>query len=73
VVRHGEAASANQKAFRNILKCRKKQITLDKFFVRQRPSESQAGSKDRKEKKNKPQEDSYLMFLWKGAPLSNNN
>jgi hypothetical protein len=40
VVRHGEAVSANQKAFRNILKRRQKQITLDRFFVRQRPSES---------------------------------
>jgi hypothetical protein len=29
--------------------------------------------RDRKEKKKKPQEDSYLMFLWKGTPLPNNN
>jgi hypothetical protein len=60
--------------FRNILKCRQKQITLDKFCVRQRPSESQAESSGAKrQKKKKPQEDSYLMFLWKGTPLLNNN
>jgi hypothetical protein len=59
--------------FRNILKRRRK-TPLDNFFVRERPSGSQAesnGAKRQKEKKKKPQEDSYLMFLWKGTPLPN--
>jgi transposase-like protein len=45
---------ATQFGMANILKRRQKQNTLDKFFVRQRPSESQAESeRDRKEKKKK--------------------
>jgi hypothetical protein len=56
VVRHGEAASSNQKAFRNILKHRQKQITLDKLFVRQRPRESQAESSGAKTQKREKEE-----------------
>jgi hypothetical protein len=65
--------------FRNILKRRQKQTTLDNIFVRQRPSESQAEKsgakrqKKKKEKKKKPQEDGYLMFLWKRNHFPNNN
>ena len=37
--------------FRSILKRRQKQISLDKFLVRQRPSESQAESSGAKRQK----------------------
>jgi hypothetical protein len=42
--------------FRNVLKRRQNQITLDKFFVRQRPSESQAESNGAKRQKREKEE-----------------
>jgi hypothetical protein len=42
--------------FINISKCRQKQITLDKFFVRQRPNESQAESSGAKRQKSEKEE-----------------
>jgi hypothetical protein len=50
--------------FRNILKRRQKHITLDKFFVRQRPSESQAESSGAKKQRRQLPD----VFMEGGSP-----
>ncbi|XP_050724716.1 tigger transposable element-derived protein 1-like isoform X2 [Eriocheir sinensis] len=58
--------------FRNILKCRQKKNTLDKFLVGQRPSESQAewsGAKGQKrEKEETPERQLPDWFYGRGFP-----
>jgi hypothetical protein len=53
--------------FRNILKLRQKQITLDKFFVRQKPSESEAelsgDTRVKIEKEETPERQSPDVFM----------
>jgi hypothetical protein len=48
---------------------------LDKLFLRQRPSESQAESSGAKRQKREKETPGRQLpdFLWKGTPLPNNN
>ena len=76
VVTHGKNLFNDNAVFyfRQVLKRRQKQTSLDRFLVRQSPVNLKQVLVEQRDKREKePQKNSYLTFLRRGTPLPNNN